>query len=90
MSPETQEALEAKIKAIVIERLGLDESEVEVNSGSSFVDDLGADSLDMVELVMAFEDAFDIEIRDEDAQDITTFGEAVTYMVANMSDSTAA
>ena len=61
-------AVEEKIKQIIVEQLGVDEAEV--TSSASFVDDLGADSLDIVELVMAFEEAFDIEIPDEDAEKI--------------------
>jgi len=67
-----------KIKDIIIEQLGLEEEEVKVEA--SFVDDLGADSLDIVELVMALEEEFDIEIPDEDAEKIRTVGEAVKYI----------
>jgi acyl carrier protein len=63
-------AVEDKVKQIIVEQLGVDEGEVTPNA--SFVDDLGADSLDTVELVMAFEEAFDIEIPDEDAEKIRT------------------
>ena len=67
-----------KIKQIVSEQLGVDEGEV--TATASFVDDLGADSLDTVELVMAFEEAFEIEIPDEDAEKIRTVQDAITYV----------
>ena len=68
---------EERVKQIIVEQLGVDEGEVTPNA--SFVDDLGADSLDTVELVMAFEEAFDIEIPDEDAEKIRSVQDAVTY-----------
>jgi acyl carrier protein len=71
-------AVEEKVKQIIVEQLGVDEAEVTPNA--SFVDDLGADSLDTVELVMAFEEAFDIEIPDEDAEKIRTVQDAVAYI----------
>jgi len=71
-------AVNEKVKQIVVEQLGVDEGEV--TSNASFVDDLGADSLDRVELVMAFEEAFDVEIPDEDAEKIRTVQDAVTYI----------
>jgi acyl carrier protein len=67
-----------KVKKIIVEQLGVDEEEV--TAQASFVDDLGADSLDTVELVMAFEEEFDLEIPDEDAEKITTVQDAVTYI----------
>ncbi|CAJ1315616.1 acyl carrier protein [Paenibacillus sp. PK4536] len=67
-----------RVKRIVIDRLGADEAEIKLES--SFKDDLGADSLDVVELVMELEDEFDLEISDEDAEKITTVGEVVTYI----------
>ena len=70
-----------KVKKIIVEQLGVDEEEV--TAKASFVDDLGADSLDTVELVMAFEEEFDIEIPDEDAEKITTVQDAVTYIDGN-------
>lgn len=70
--------IEQKVKEIIVEQLGVEESEV--TPEASFIDDLGADSLDTVELVMAFEEAFDIEIPDEDAEKITTVGEAIEYV----------
>ncbi|NLN04533.1 MAG: acyl carrier protein [Clostridiaceae bacterium] len=67
-----------KIKKIVVEQLGVDESEV--TPEASFIDDLGADSLDIVELIMAMEDEFGIEIPDDVAEKITTVGDAVEYI----------
>ena len=67
-----------KVKKIIVEQLGVDESEV--TPEASITDDLGADSLDIVELVMAFEEAFELEIPDEDAEKIATVGDAVTYI----------
>jgi acyl carrier protein len=69
---------DVKIKQIIAEKLGV--SEDKVTTDASFVDDLGADSLDQVELIMAFEDAFDIEIPDEDAEKLKTVKDAVTYL----------
>ena len=71
-------AVEQKVKQIIVEQLGVDEAEV--TPTASFVDDLGADSLDTVELVMAFEEAFGIEIPDEDAEKIATVKDAITYI----------
>jgi len=71
-------AVEEKVKQIIVEQLGTEEAEVTPNA--SFVDDLGADSLDTVELVMAFEEAFNIEIPDEDAEKIRTVQDAITYI----------
>jgi acyl carrier protein len=73
-------AVEQKVKQIIVEQLGVDEAQVD--STASFVDDLGADSLDIVELVMAFEEAFDLDIPDEDAEKITTVKDAVSYIEA--------
>ncbi len=67
-----------KVKSIIVEQLGVEEEEVKMEA--SFVDDLGADSLDIVELVMALEEEFDLEIPDEDAEKISTVGEAVKYI----------
>ena len=71
-------SVEEKVKQIIVEQLQVDEGEVTPNA--SFVDDLGADSLDTVELVMAFEEEFGIEIPDEDAEKLQTVGDAVTYL----------
>jgi acyl carrier protein len=73
-------SVEQKVKQIIVEQLGVDESQVDASA--SFVDDLGADSLDIVELVMAFEEAFDIDIPDEDAEKIQTVKQAVDYIDA--------
>ncbi|MDR0571377.1 MAG: acyl carrier protein [Rickettsiales bacterium] len=73
-----------KVKKIVIENLGIEENKVTENS--SFVEDLGADSLDQVELVMAFEEEFGIEIPDEVAEKITTVQKAVEYIKSSISD----
>lgn len=70
--------VEEKVKQIIVEQLGVDEGEV--TATASFVDDLGADSLDTVELVMAFEEAFDLEIPDEEAEKIRTVKDAVEYI----------
>lgn len=70
-----------RVKKIVVERIGVDEAEVTLEA--SFKDDLGADSLDVVELVMELEDEFEIEISDEDAEKVTTVGEVVKYIEAN-------
>jgi acyl carrier protein len=67
-----------RVKAIVVEQLGVEASAV--TPQSKFVEDLGADSLDVVELVMALEEEFDLEIPDEDAEKIATVGEAVSYI----------
>ncbi len=67
-----------KVKQIIVEQLGVDEAEV--TPTAHFVDDLGADSLDLVELVMAFEEAFEIEIPDEDAEKIQTVKDAIDYI----------
>lgn len=70
-----------KVKQIIVEQLGVDEGEV--TASASFQDDLGADSLDIVELVMAFEEAFEIEIPDEDAEKIKTVKDAIDYVTAH-------
>ena len=74
---KTKEITE-KVKQIIAEQLGVEEAEV--TPSASFIDDLGADSLDTVELVMAFEEAFDIEIPDEDAEKIRTVQDAIDYI----------
>ena len=72
-----------RVKAIVVEHLGVEDDKV-VES-ASFIGDLGADSLDTVELVMAFEEEFGIEIKDEDAESINTFGDAVNFISKEVS-----
>jgi acyl carrier protein len=69
-----------KVKQIIVEQLGVDENQVDPSA--SFVEDLGADSLDIVELVMAFEEAFDLDIPDDDAEKIKTVKDAVDYIEA--------
>jgi acyl carrier protein len=71
-------SVEERVKQIIVEQLGVDEAEV--TPAASFIDDLGADSLDTVELVMAFEEAFEIEIPDEDAEKIRSVQDAITYI----------
>jgi acyl carrier protein len=71
-------SIEERVKQIIVEQLGVDEGEV--TPTASFVDDLGADSLDVVELVMAFEEAFGLEIPDEDAEKIATVKDAISYI----------
>ncbi len=73
-------SVEQKVKKIIVEQLGVDEGQVD--GGASFVDDLGADSLDIVELVMAFEEAFELDIPDEDAEKIRTVKDAIDYIEA--------
>ncbi len=75
-------SVEQKVKQIIVEQLGVDEGQVD--GSASFVDDLGADSLDIVELVMAFEEAFELDIPDEDAEKIGTVKDAVDYIEAKM------
>jgi acyl carrier protein len=70
--------VEVKVKEIIVEQLGVDAEEV--TTGASFIEDLGADSLDTVELVMALEEEFDLEIPDEDAEKIAKVQDAVTYI----------
>jgi acyl carrier protein len=76
-------SVEEKVKSIIVEQLGVDANEV--TAEASFVDDLGADSLDTVELVMAFEEAFNIEIPDEAAEKIQKVKDAVEYIEKNSS-----
>ena len=72
---------EARVKEIIVEELGVEADKV--TSNASFVDDLGADSLDTVELVMAFEEEFGIDIPDEDAEQMRTVGDAISYIGKN-------
>ena len=76
-----QDEVFAKVKEIVVDQLGIEEDKVTMDA--SFKDDLEADSLDLVELIMAFEEEFGGEISDEEAQSITTVGEAVKYLMAH-------
>lgn len=79
-------SVQAKVQGIIAEQLGVNEKEV--TESASFIDDLGADSLDTVELVMAFEEEFDIEISDEDAEEITTVADAIRYITEKTSEKT--
>jgi acyl carrier protein len=79
-----REDLLKKVKAIVADKLSI--SEDQVTEEASFIDDLGADSLDTVELVMALEDEFGMDIPDEDAEKLTTVGKAMDYVLAHLSD----
>ena len=74
-------SIEERVKKIVIEHLSVEEDKI--SEGASFIDDLGADSLDTVELVMAFEEEFGVEIPDDAAESIQTFGDAVKYISDN-------
>ena len=73
-----------KFKEIIVDRLGADPNEI--TAEASFIDDLGADSLDTVELVMAFEEEFDLEIPDEDAEKLTSVGAAQEYLEKRMAE----
>ncbi|MDZ7660560.1 MULTISPECIES: acyl carrier protein [Fodinibius] len=75
--------VESKVKSIIVDKLGVDESEV--THEANFTNDLGADSLDTVELIMEFEKEFDISIPDEDAENIATVGNAVEYLQEKVS-----
>jgi acyl carrier protein len=77
-------SVEEKVKHIIVEQLGVDEDEVKAEA--SFVDDLGADSLDVVELVMALEEEFSLEITDEDAEKLTTVAQAIEYIQSHSKD----
>jgi acyl carrier protein len=74
-------SVEERVKQIIVEQLGVNDTEV--TPKASFVDDLGADSLDTVELVMAFEEAFDVEIPDDEAEKIRTVQDAISYIEAH-------
>ena len=74
----TQEEIFEKVKGIIVEQLGV--TETSVTTDASFIDDLGADSLDIVELVMALEEEFDMEIPDTDAEKVVTVGDVVEYI----------
>jgi len=76
------EDIVGKVKKIIMEELNVDEAQI--TDGASFIEDLGADSLDTVELIMKFEEEFGIEIPDEDQEKLTTVGAAVTYLNAKL------
>ena len=78
------DSAEAKVKEIIINELGVDPEKV--TAEASFVEDLGADSLDTVELVMAFEEEFGVDIPDEDAEQMRTVGDAISYLKEHMED----
>jgi acyl carrier protein len=75
-------SIEKRVKEIIVEQLGVNESEV--TPEAKFVDDLGADSLDLVELVMALEEEYNMEISDEDAEKILTVGDAIEYIQSHI------
>ncbi|MBF8294367.1 MAG: acyl carrier protein [Bacteroidetes bacterium] len=75
--------IEKKVKEIIVSKLGVDEAQITLEA--SFTNDLGADSLDTVELVMEFEKAFNVQIPDEDAEKISTVGDAVSYLKSKVS-----
>jgi acyl carrier protein len=75
-------SVESRVKEIIIDQLGVDEKEVALEA--KFIDDLGADSLDLVELVMALEEEYDTEITDEDAEKIQTVGDAIEYIKSHI------
>ncbi len=75
--------VEAKVKEIIMDKLGVEESQI--TPTASFINDLGADSLDIVELVMGFESAFSVSIPDEDAEKMSTVGDAIKYLTERLS-----
>lgn len=75
--------VEAKVKEIIVEELGVEESEVK--NDANFIEDLGADSLDTVELIMKFEEEFDIDIPDDESEKLVTVGKAIDYLKAKLS-----
>jgi acyl carrier protein len=84
----TNEEIQSKVKQAIVDKLGVEESKV--TTEASFINDLGADSLDTVELVMKFEEEFDIKIPDEDAEKIQTVGDAVSYIENKLASADAA
>ena len=83
MSSMSKEEILAKLKPVIVEQLGVDEADVKEDA--SFTEDLNADSLDLVELIMSLEEGFHLQISDEDAEKITTVGEAVDYIYEHTS-----
>ena len=77
-------SLEEKVRDIIVDKLGVAPEKIQIDS--HFIDDLGADSLDTVELVMAFEEEFNVEIPDEDAQEITTVSSSIEYLSKKIKD----
>ena len=77
----SENSIEEKVKDIIVEQLGVNPEQV--NPEAKFIEDLGADSLDTVELVMAFEEEFSIEVPDEDAEKLQTVGDVITYVESN-------
>ena len=75
-------ALQERVSEIIVEQLGV--SSAEVSPEASFIDDLGADSLDIVELIMAMEEEFDVEIPDDDAEKMQTIGDAINYLKSKL------
>ena len=82
MTNKNDASIEARVKSIIVDKLGVDEKEV--TPQASFTNDLGADSLDTVELIMDFEKEFNIAIPDEQAEKINTVGEAIAYIESNV------
>lgn len=82
MSDEEQEPTKVKVTNIIVEQLGVKEDQV--SHDAKFIEDLGADSLDTVELVMAFEEEFGIEVPDDEAEKLTTVGDVITYVEGNL------
>lgn len=78
----TPQEIEAKVKKAIVDKLGVEESKI--TPEASFINDLGADSLDTVELVMKFEEEFDLKIPDEDAEKITKVGDAINYITEKL------
>jgi acyl carrier protein len=78
----TPQEIEAKVKKAIVDKLGVEESKI--TPEASFINDLGADSLDTVELVMKFEEEFDLKIPDEDAEKITKVGDAISYITEKL------
>lgn len=78
--------LEKEVKNIIVERLGVDETQVVLDA--KYIKDLGADSLDLVELIMALEEKFDVDIPDEDAEKLTTVGESMEYLKEKLGEKT--